>query len=187
SNIKFGRPTGSLTPGGWTLHSQAGSADVPSAIRGHRPLERPPAAPRRARRPRSQRTDTSRRKSPLCAGLRQQLMSDLSGHIGQPEITALEPKGQLGVVDAEQGQDGGLQLGNVDPVFGDVKSEFVGLANGLTALDAATSQPDRVSVRVMVTSLKIIGVVRVWRLPHRCAAKLAAPDHQRVFQHATLL
>ena len=38
-------------------------------------------------------------RAPRVAELRQQLMSNLSGHIGQPEITALEPKGQLGVVD----------------------------------------------------------------------------------------
>src|SRR4026209_83976 len=114
-------------------------------------------------------------------------MSDLSGHIGQPEITALEPECQLGVVDAKQVQDGGLQVMDVYPVFGGVKSEFIGIANGLAALDAAASQPDCVRVWMMVTPLKIIGVVWVRRLAHGCATKLASPDHQRIFQHATLL
>src|SRR6185503_13561403 len=67
----------------------------------------------------------------FCTGLRQQLMSNLPGHIGQSEIRAMEPKGQLGVVDAKQVQDSGLQVMDVYPVFGDVKSEFVCLANGL--------------------------------------------------------
>ena len=48
--------------------------------------------------------------APKVAGLHQQFMSDLPGHIGQPEITALEPEGQLGVVDAKQVQDSGLEV-----------------------------------------------------------------------------
>ena len=40
---------------------------------------------------------------------------------------------------------------------------------------------------MMVASLKIAGVVWVWRLAHGSATKLASPNHQCVFQHATLL
>ena len=37
-------------------------------------------------------------------------------HVGQAEIAALEAVGQLGVVEAEQVQDGGVEVVDVDSV-----------------------------------------------------------------------
>ncbi len=48
--------------------------------------------------------------------------------VGQAEVAALEPVGQLRVVDAEQVQDRGLEVVDVDRVLGDVVAEVVGLA-----------------------------------------------------------
>lgn len=45
-------------------------------------------------------------------------------NIRQPEVSALVPVGQAGVVKAHLVQDGGVEV--VDGVFGDVVSEFVG-------------------------------------------------------------
>ena len=47
-------------------------------------------------------------------GLRQQLRHHVSMHVGQAEIAALEAVGQLGVVEAEQVQDRGVQVVGVD-------------------------------------------------------------------------
>lgn len=128
----------------------------------------------------------TRRPRSRVAELRQELMRDFPSDIGQPEITSLEPEGQLGVVDAKQVEDGRLQVMNVNPVLGNVKSEFISFANGLSRFDACAGQPDRVRVGMMVASLKIAGVVWVWRLAHGSAAKLASPNHQCVLQHPAL-
>ena len=49
-------------------------------------------------------------------------------HVGQAVVAALEAVGQLRVVEAEQVQDRGLQVVDVDLVLGDAEAEFVGLA-----------------------------------------------------------
>ena len=60
--------------------------------------------------------------------LREQLLHDLAVHVGQAEVAALEAVGQLRVVDAEQVQDRGVQVVDVDGVVDDVVAEVVGLA-----------------------------------------------------------
>ena len=49
-------------------------------------------------------------------------------HVGQPEIAALEAVGQLRVVEAEQVQDGGVEIVDVDSVGGGVDAELNRLA-----------------------------------------------------------
>ena len=51
------------------------------------------------------------RQQPLC--------DDVSMHVGQSEVPALEAEGELGVVEALWVQDGGVQV--VDSVFGGLK------------------------------------------------------------------
>ena len=60
--------------------------------------------------------------------LRQNLSHDPPVHVGQPVVAALELEGQPRVVDAEQVQDRGVQVVDVDRVGGDVVAEVVGLA-----------------------------------------------------------
>ena len=52
-------------------------------------------------------------------------------HVGQPVVAALEAIGQLLVVQAQQVEDGGLEVVDVDPVPGHGEAEFVGLAVGV--------------------------------------------------------
>ena len=59
---------------------------------------------------------------------RQQPLDDLAVHVGQAEVAALEAVGQLGVVEAQQVQDRGVQVVDVDLVLDDVEAELVGLA-----------------------------------------------------------
>ena len=51
-------------------------------------------------------------------------------HVGEAEVAALEAVGELGVVEAEQVQDGGVEVVDVDLVLDGVEAEFVGLADG---------------------------------------------------------
>ena len=48
------------------------------------------------------------------AGLRDQVVQHGARHVGQPEVAAAVAIGQFGVVDAEQVQDGGVQVVDVD-------------------------------------------------------------------------
>ena len=48
--------------------------------------------------------------------LRQQLRHEFAMHVGQAEVAALETIGQLRVVEAEQVQDGGVEVADVDSV-----------------------------------------------------------------------
>ena len=72
----------------------------------------------------------SLRQWSIGSGQRQNRLDDLSLHVGQPEVAALEPVGQPGVVDAEQVQDRRVQVVDVDGVLDDVVGEVVGLAVG---------------------------------------------------------
>ena len=48
--------------------------------------------------------------------------------VGEAEVAALEAEGQLLVVEAEQVQDRGVEVVDVDAVFDGAEAEFVGLA-----------------------------------------------------------
>lgn len=47
---------------------------------------------------------------------------------------------QLFVIESHQFQNGGVQVVDMDPVFNSMQPEFVGLADDLAPLDAATRQ-----------------------------------------------
>ena len=58
--------------------------------------------------------------------LRQQLLHHFAVHVGQAEVAALEAVGQPGVVEAQQVQDRGVQVVDVDAIFDGVEAELVG-------------------------------------------------------------
>ena len=60
----------------------------------------------------------------------QDFADDVAVDVGQAEVAALEAVGQLGVVEAQQVQDRGLQVVDVDAVLDGVEAELVGLADG---------------------------------------------------------
>ena len=102
-------------------------------------------------------------------------------HIGQAEVAALEFVGQLLVVDAHAVQDGGVEVVDVDGVFGDVVAEVVGLAVGQAALDPAAGHPHR-EVAGMVVAAVVVGGEGALAVDG--ATELAAPDDQGVVEHA---
>ena len=63
----------------------------------------------------------------------------------------------------------------LDDVFDGVVAQFVGGAVADAALDAAAGDPHREALDVVIAAVA---------LGHRRAAELAAPDHQRVVEHA---
>ncbi len=89
-------------------------------------------------------------------------------HVGQPIVAALVLERELRVVDAEQVQDRGLQVVDVDGagrelvfgwrdwvavVVGDVVAVVVGAAVGEAGLDAAAGEPDGEAAGVVVAAV----------------------------------
>jgi hypothetical protein len=108
----------------------------------------------------------------VCLGaLCKNLLDHLAVHVRQPEVTSLEPESQPLVVKSQQVQDRGLQVVDVNRVFADGKTEFVGLSLGDDGLDSTTCHPDGKRIDVMIAS------GRLAVLAHGCPAKLAAPDY----------
>ena len=88
------------------------------------------------------------------------------------------------MIDAEAVQDGRLEVVDVDRVVLGVETEVVGGAEGHAGLDAAAGHPDREGFAVVVSSvfLTVGAALRVGR-----PAELAAPDDERLVEHAALL
>src|SRR5262249_49517041 len=73
-----------------------------------------------------------------CLPRRQRLSQNLLHHIpvyiGEPEVAALEFERQAFVIHAQQMEDGGVQIVDLDDVFDGVVAEVVGVAVGDAAL-----------------------------------------------------
>ena len=104
--------------------------------------------------------------SPLA--LREDILDDASVHVRQAVVAALIFKRELRVVHSHQAKDGGLQVVDVngarrEAVFrgrkwiavrvGDVVPVVIGAAVREAGLDAAASEPDGETTRVMVASV----------------------------------
>ncbi len=100
--------------------------------------------------------------------------------VGESVVAALEAVGELRVLEAEQVQDRGLKIVDMDRVFGCVETEFVGRTVDESGLDAATCEPDGKCVGVMIASVGLVA------LDHRSATKLAAPNDERVVEESPL-
>ena len=88
------------------------------------------------------------------------------------------------MVEAQELQDRGVEVADVDGVFDDVVGEVVGFAVDRAAFDAAAGHPHGEAAGVMVAAVVFfaeaaLGVDR--------AAELAAPDDERVVEQAALL
>jgi hypothetical protein len=73
--------------------------------------------------------------------LRDEVVQHGARDVGQAEVAAAATVGQRGVVDAEQVQDGGVQV--VHRLVDCREAEVVGGAVGDAALDAAAGEPHR--------------------------------------------
>ncbi len=76
--------------------------------------------------------------------LSQQAADDLAIDICQPEVATLEAIRQSLMVEAEQMQQRGLQVVDVNRVARDVPSQLVGFADHMAPLYAAPCQPQAV-------------------------------------------
>src|SRR6266567_35295 len=78
------------------------------------------------------------------------VMDDLPGSVGQPEITPAVGVGELQVVYAEQIEDSGVEIVHVHGLLHGLIAEVVGGAVCDAALDAAPGHPQRKTVVIVI-------------------------------------
>ena len=94
-----------------------------------------------------------RRTFSRASSLGQQFFDDRAADVGEAEVAALEAVGELRVVEAQQVQQRGVQIVDVDAVFDDVEAEVVGSAEREARLDAAAGHPIGEGVGMMVAAV----------------------------------
>src|SRR2546423_11762136 len=85
----------------------------------------------------------------VCCYLDQDFLNHLAVHVGEPEVAALVLERQLRVIDSEALEDGGLQVVDVNGVFGDVIAIIIGLALADAGFDAAAREPHGEAARMV--------------------------------------
>src|SRR5262245_5110307 len=93
-------------------------------------------------------------------------------HVGQPVLPPLVAERQLRVVDAEEVQQRGLVIVDVNRVLDNVPAELIGRPVDVAALHAAAGHPEAERPAEVIAA----GWLFRWALPEGRAAKLAAPD-----------
>src|SRR5438132_496005 len=94
---------------------------------------------------------------------------------GEALVEALVTEGKALVVKAQQAQDGGVEIMDVNGVFDDVVREIIGLAINGARARAAASHPHGEATRVMIAPVVVFSESA---LGINSAAKFAAPDDQ---------
>ena len=124
----------------------------------------------------------ARRKPPRDSGRRdssgQDVPHDPAVHVGQAEASALVLVREPFVVDAQQVEQGGVEVVDVDAVLGDLPSELVAAAVQVAAFDAGAGEKDREGARVMVPTV-VIFCQRSLAVDR--ASEFADPDDERFF------
>jgi len=84
--------------------------------------------------------EDANRGYPIPVGSRDQFFDDLSMHVGEAEVAAGVAIGELGVVEAHELEDRGVQVVDADPVLDGFEAEVVGGAMDVAAAHAAASK-----------------------------------------------
>src|SRR5687767_3307090 len=101
-------------------------------------------------------------------------------HIGEPEIAALEAMGQARMIEAEEVENRGVEIVDVDAIADAVEAEVVAFTVHEAAFHAAAREPQGEAVWMMIAAVAAA-------LHHRRAAELSAPHDERVVEQAALL
>ena len=98
--------------------------------------------------------------------------------ISEPIIAARVTISELFVVDAKQVQDGGVNVMDMHFIHGCLESKFIALSVGGATTCSTSCEEHAKAMGVVVTSVAIF--------THRCAAKFASPNNERIIEHSPL-
>ena len=102
-------------------------------------------------------------------------------HVREAAVGAVVAEGQLLVVEAEEVQDGGVDVVTLGEALavGGLVAPFVALSVGDAALDAAAGEPVGEDEGIVVAALAALGAGH--------AAELGGPEDECVLEHAPIL
>src|SRR6266542_3597892 len=90
----------------------------------------------------------------FCGGpLGQDFSNNLAVHVGQPEVASAVAVGELCVIQAQQVQNRGVQIVDVNLVLHGLEAEIVGSAVGHASFDAAACQPHAETVGIVIATI----------------------------------
>ena len=101
----------------------------------------------------------------------------------QTLIEAFEGEYKSVVVDPHLIQDGRVQIPDVNRIFCDVVTEFIGLPVDHAPLNPTAGKPGSETLRMVITPIVLL---RQRSLAIYGTPEFSATDHERVIQHATL-
>ena len=113
-----------------------------------------------------------------------QILDNLAMNIGQPVITALKTERQSLVMKTEQVHDRRLQVMNMDRIFHNPESEFIGESIFESSLDSPSSHPHREAIWVVIAPEDI--AFGGASFPERRPSEFAAPNDQRFIEQSAL-
>ena len=107
--------------------------------------------------------------------------------VGEAEVAAGVVVGEFLVIEAEEVENGGLEIVDVDGVFGGGEAEFVGGAVDVTALHSTAGHPHGEAVVVVVAAFMVPAFgSRLGHFHGGGAAEFAAPDDEGFVEEAAL-
>jgi len=115
-------------------------------------------------------------KTPQVRGSCKDVVDDAAMYVSQAEVSAAVAVGEALVVEADQVQDCGMQVVDMNFVLNDVEAELVGGTVRQSALHASSRQPHREAVGMVVAAGSLSG---------GSAAEFASPHHQRLVKQPT--
>lgn len=104
-------------------------------------------------------------------------MGDFAVDVGKAKIAAGMAEGEFFVVQAEQVENGGVEIVHVEFVFDGFISPFISGAVGIAGTNAAAGQPNGESLRVVVASIVVLG--------EGSAAEFTAPPNKSVLEQTS--
>src|SRR5260221_9469841 len=93
----------------------------------------------------------------LAIGLSQAIVQHIAVDVGEAQVAATPAVGEAFVIHAHQVEDRGVQVVNRDDVLDGAVAEFVGGPVGLAPTNAASGQPDRKALWIVVATLATLG------------------------------
>src|SRR5579885_1727362 len=89
----------------------------------------------------------------------QNLLDQLAVNVGQAEVASGVAISKLRVIEAQQVEHRGMQVVDMHAVLDRLEAEFVGRADNLPPLDAATGQPASKAIMIVIAAGDLARVV----------------------------
>lgn len=101
-------------------------------------------------------------------------------HVREPVVPTLDTMGELGVIEAEQMKESGVEVVHMNGVGDHIEAKVIGGSMDVPCSDSPAGEPDGKRAVMVVAAI-------LSPLDHRGSPEFAPPHHERVIEQATLL